>query len=452
MKKQNQNRSKHTAVCGSIAIATILFLMTFASLSAQLSTVAEHVGNLNPADEAGWAEFVSGSVTSGAQTDSNVNPPVLAWNVTDPGDYSYLFYEVQPTTLEQYGLSKGWQVTMTLRVVSNPLDGSGYTWRQGAGFVVRDGSDLWVFDFVGKDPISSNDGIWYQHSNQQMAQLVSMNTTDQYHTYIFTYDPTYSGQITVTVDGSQSLTLSRTVVRDYSCSTASMWWAAGSTDGEGSANYSFTRFESVRVRGEEPNQPPTAVAGGPYTVTSTPVSIDLDPDTINVRSKGNWVTVYATQATAITQSVTLDSNGSADPENGSLDFAWTVYDADGNRVTTAVGQAPIVNLAPGTYTAVLVVTDEGGLTDEDSAEISVESPDLATVDPATLFLQGPESGLPAMAVRTELIDANTLMVKFPRADLVTTLIPEQLNTVTLAGALSGQDTIMVINRPEGKTK
>jgi hypothetical protein len=47
-------------------------------------------------------------------------------------------------------------------------------------------------------------------------------------------------------------------------------------------------------------------------------------------------------------------------------------------------------------------------------------------------------------------DPLTLMVKFRRVDLVPTLIPGQMNMITVGGAVSGWDTIMVIDRGGGK--
>ena len=51
----------------------------------------------------------------------------------------------------------------------------------------------------------------------------------------------------------------------------------------------------------------------------------------------------------------------------------------------------------------------------------------------------------------EMQDAEILMVKFSRGDLILSLIPEQENVIQVGGAVSGEATIMVIDRG-GKKK
>lgn len=94
------------------------------------------------------------------------------------------------------------------------------------------------------------------------------------------------------------------------------------------------------------NSPPTAV------ISASPTS---GPATLNVSFSGS---------------------GSSDPDGGSLTYAWDytndgTFDASGVTTSHAYG-------TPGTYTAVLRVTDAAGATDTDSTAITVGDPIPAT--------------------------------------------------------------------------
>jgi hypothetical protein len=91
------------------------------------------------------------------------------------------------------------------------------------------------------------------------------------------------------------------------------------------------------------NDPPTADAGGPYTVVEG-------------------------------FTITLTASG-ADPENGALTYAW---DLDNNGDFETSGQSVIFDAtmltAPNTYTVKVQVTDSGGLTAVDEATVTVIPP------------------------------------------------------------------------------
>jgi len=89
------------------------------------------------------------------------------------------------------------------------------------------------------------------------------------------------------------------------------------------------------------NQKPTADAGGPYTAT---------PD----------------------EEITFDGSGSSDPEETELDYRWD-FDDDGEYDTewSTDPTATYSYAEGGTYTVTLQVKDAGGLTDTDTAQVTI---------------------------------------------------------------------------------
>ncbi|MCF7805124.1 MAG: HYR domain-containing protein [Candidatus Marinimicrobia bacterium] len=72
--------------------------------------------------------------------------------------------------------------------------------------------------------------------------------------------------------------------------------------------------------------------------------------------------------TSETTSVTLDGSGSSDPDGNLLTYSWS--DENGNEIAT--GENPTINLADGSYTITLTVSD-GELTDTDEVNIEVST-------------------------------------------------------------------------------
>jgi dipeptidyl aminopeptidase/acylaminoacyl peptidase len=142
------------------------------------------------------------------------------------------------------------------------------------------------------------------------------------------------------------------------------------------------------------NHPPVADAGGPYLAEATGVIADIDPDTLNVRSKGQWVTAYLIPDPDAEATVILNGSASSDPDGDELHYKWTILDEQGHEIASASGPQPPLSLVPGTYTVELVVSD-GKAEALDYSVITVEMVDLQQVDPTTISLHGPAAGPPA---------------------------------------------------------
>jgi len=187
------------------------------------------------------------------------------------------------------------------------------------------------------------------------------------------------------------------------------------------------------------NQPPTADPNGPYDATTNMVLADIDPDTLNIQSNGRWVTGYFLVDPDGTALVELDGSGSEDPDEDELTYFWSI--SGGEEVIELDGVSPAVDLAPGEYQVDLFVHDGTVGSEIATTTISVAQLDLADVDPGAVTLNGvPGAGGD--------LEGDELMVKFDRQELIEsgTLIPEELNELEVGGAISGFDTIMVIDR------
>jgi hypothetical protein len=193
------------------------------------------------------------------------------------------------------------------------------------------------------------------------------------------------------------------------------------------------------------NSEPVADAGGPYSATSTSALVNLDPDTLNLRSEGQWVTAYLNADPTGSATVVLDGSRSSDPDADPITgYYWTIMDPTTSAVLHRVeSAAPLVpvQLPAGSYVVALVVSDGQTTSTNDAfTSLDISPASLLAVDPTTLYLNGVRGDW------GQMIDPATLMVKFSRQALGPTLVPERLNTLLLTGALSGSDTIMVIDR------
>jgi pimeloyl-ACP methyl ester carboxylesterase len=109
------------------------------------------------------------------------------------------------------------------------------------------------------------------------------------------------------------------------------------TDDDGATD---TDDVAIKVQ-EAGNEPPTANAGPDQTFTDTD-------------DNGS-------------ESVTLNGNGSDDPDGTIESYVWT---EDGTQIATGVN--PTVTLSVGTHTITLTVTDDDGATDTDDVAITVQ--------------------------------------------------------------------------------
>jgi len=113
--------------------------------------------------------------------------------------------------------------------------------------------------------------------------------------------------------------------------------------GQGAAN-DETAVDTLQiVVGSVANQPPAADAGPDQTVT----------DTDNSGA----------------EMVTLDGSGSSDPDGTIVSYEWS---DGGTPLPGGTGPTPTVNLAVGTHTITLTVTDDNGATDSDDVIITVD--------------------------------------------------------------------------------
>ncbi len=189
-------------------------------------------------------------------------------------------------------------------------------------------------------------------------------------------------------------------------------------DGNGTAIVDMGAFE-YRVSA---NQPPVADAAGPYLETTSAVLVDIDPDTLNLKSQGRWITAYL--ADAIVE-VTLDGSGSSDPNGDPITYNLTIKDTDGYIVEISGESSPTVTLTVGEYTVELEVNDGTVNTEAPLTTITIQAVDLATVDPIDVLLNGEVCG-----EWGEMQDAE-LMVKFDRSDVQDILEARRLSENSL---------------------
>lgn len=147
---------------------------------------------------------------------------------------------------------------------------------------------------------------------------------------------------------------------------------SGSYDPDGdSITYSWDFGDGVNGSGENPAH--AYMAGGTYTVTlvvndgvenSDPATATATITEVNdppVADAG------PDQSALVDDTVTFDGSGSNDPDGTIVSYAW-----DFGEGTTGSGvNASHSYSAPGTYTVTLTVTDDGGLSDDDTAVVTV---------------------------------------------------------------------------------
>ena len=114
----------------------------------------------------------------------------------------------------------------------------------------------------------------------------------------------------------------------------------------------------------QPNRPPVANAGPDQTIT-LPIN-----------------------------TITINGNGSTDPDNNITSFAWTKISGPSllNIGNTNIAQIQVANLIEGVYQFELIVVDAGGLNDKDTVQVIVNP---ETNNPSEdIYVAGMDNGLP----------------------------------------------------------
>jgi hypothetical protein len=194
-----------------------------------------------------------------------------------------------------------------------------------------------------------------------------------------------------------------------------------------------------------PNKPPVAIAGGPYRARTKDVLVDVDPDTLNRDSRGRWVTAYLTVDPNGQADLRLDGSGSYDPEGDLLTYRWEIYNDAGNLVARLQGIRPSISLQAGRYRVKLVVNDGKIDSDPAATEIEVELLNLGLlVDEKDRLLKEIRIFLNGVARDWGELQGASLMVKFPRQDVIEVVYPGREVEIRITGDLRGRDLIRVI--------
>ncbi|MET7030280.1 PKD domain-containing protein [Sediminicola luteus] len=162
--------------------------------------------------------------------------------------------------------------------------------------------------------------------------------------------------------------------------------SAGSDDSDGNiVSYAWDFGDGIGTSTEE-NPSYTYSSGNIYTVTLVVTDDENDSGTTSIQvdaSNPNQIPVAVASTTGPTIgdvpfSVDFDGSGSNDPEDGTgLSYEWDFGDNIGT--SSQADPPPYTYNAPGTYIAVLTVTDSGGLQDMDNVTIQVNDPNQSGV-------------------------------------------------------------------------
>jgi PKD repeat protein len=160
----------------------------------------------------------------------------------------------------------------------------------------------------------------------------------------------------------------------------------GSSDPEGGTIVRSWNFGDGSDRSNEVNPSHTYAAGGTYdvelTVTDGGGLSDSETHRITVTAPPpNQAPTAAFSRSCNDLACSFNSEASSDPENGSIRRSWNF--GDGSEASDDVNPSHTY-ASEGTYTVVLTVTDEGGLSDTESETFSVTAPNQ---DPTAVFTE-----------------------------------------------------------------
>jgi PKD repeat protein len=192
----------------------------------------------------------------------------------------------------------------------------------------------------------------------------------------------YSVSGTVPASASQPPTASFTVSTTSGYAPLAVNFnGSGSSDPDGSiVSHQWTFGDGTPATGATVSK--TYSAAGTYTatlnVTDNSGLTSSKSVVITVQSVASQPPVASASASPYTGvaplPVTFYSNGSYDPEGGSLSYAWNF----GDNSTGAGATVPHTYSVPGTYIATLTVTDNAGLTSSKSVTITATSGNSVT--------------------------------------------------------------------------
>jgi hypothetical protein len=159
-----------------------------------------------------------------------------------------------------------------------------------------------------------------------------------------------------------------------------------------------------------------------------------------------------------TQPVTLNGAASSDSDGSITSYVWK-----NGPTTLATGVNPTINLAPGTYTLTLTVTDNGGLTGNDSVEIIVNTLPAADAGTDQTVIDTDNSGSESVTLSgSSSTDSDGSISTYTWTEGATTLatgvsptisLPVGPHTITLTvsdnrGATNTDTVLVTINPPE----
>ncbi len=304
-----------------------------------LESTADDLGTAGRDNTYGW-----GLVNAAAALGYSPGPPVPvdnppAVNITSP--------------------LNGATVSGTVTITANASDDNGVTQVE---FFVDGGS-------IGIDNTSPYSVSWNSTSISDGGHTIKATATD-------TAPQTASDSISVTVDNENDSPIAnagsnQTVSDDDGTGSELVTLdGSGSYDPDGTIS-SYQWKEGATVLGN------TAIINYGFSVGTHNVTLTVTDNEGAIGSDGVVVTVLANQAPTanagpdksayVGDTINFDGSGSADPDGSIVSYHWDFDDGDDD---TGVTTSHVYSTA-GTYTVILTVTDNGSLTDQDTAIVTI---------------------------------------------------------------------------------
>ena len=232
------------------AILAALVCMLHSTSPAYATTLADHLGNQNPATE-GWTLYNSSGGTVYGGTEATVSGTYDYWRVSHPSTTTpsnYYRYILSPADLDA-----DWYISGSIRVVDSRYHAWGYALPFGM-FSVRDDYSTWGFLF-------GNSVVGIMDSTIHFSRSQSMDTRSDYHLYEMLFHRNGVGYADDTadflIDGSVVFgNVTRAEVQDISNANGSLrgvYMGAGSSGAYTIMNFgSIALLDSVQAAIPEP--------------------------------------------------------------------------------------------------------------------------------------------------------------------------------------------------------